>query len=221
VDISALQAAARISGHVLLPAGTAGVSVGNVFLESTTATNLQGYNALLHDDGTFHFPEVQPGTYTIQVGFRVGGYFVQKVSAKKANVSGREITIVSASDVDLTVTIGKGQGQVTGVVQVAGKPVAGVMVLIIPESGLEIAEDSRMDQSDSDGTFRLAGILPGDYILLAIKDGWDLDWARPGALKPYLPAAQKLTIGPNQSLKITALAQEKTPSIEKSGNSVH
>lgn len=61
-------------------------------------------------------------------------------------------------DVDLTVTLA--QGQVTGVVQLEGKPAAGVMVLLVPESGREMEEDSRIDESDSDGTFSLSGFFP-------------------------------------------------------------
>ena len=183
-------------------------------LVSTTATTVPGANAPLEKDGMFHLRGIQPGTYKIQLNLHTGGYYIQKVSAKNAEVSGREITIAGTNDVSLTVTIGQGLGQVTGVVQLDGKPTAGVMVLLVPESGAEMEEDSRLDESDSDGTFRLNGILPGEYVLMALKDGWDLDWARPGVLKPYLPAGQKLTLAPNQSMKITATAQEQTPKAE-------
>lgn len=215
LDTSAQQAAANVSGQVLLPGGAADLRPGNVILVSTAATTMPGTNASLQNDGTFHFPGIQPGTYRIQVNLQAGGYYIQKVSAKNALVSGREITITAAGDVTLTVTMGQGQSQVTGVVQLGPKPAAGVMVLLVPQSGQEMEEDSRMDESDSDGTFTLRGILPGEYILLAIKDGWDLEWAKPGVLKPYLPAGQKLTIAPNQSMKITAMVQEKTATIEK------
>ncbi|HKW34048.1 MAG TPA: carboxypeptidase regulatory-like domain-containing protein [Candidatus Acidoferrum sp.] len=215
LDASALQTTAKVSGRILLPAGAADTRAADLILVSNTATTWPGANAPLQSDGTFQFPGIQPGTYKIQVNLRAGGYYVQKVSAKNAEVSGREITITGASDVNLTVTMGQGLGEVTGVVQLDGKPIAGVMVLLVPESGLEMDEDSRMDESDSDGTFRLAGILPGEYILLAIKDGWDVDWAKPEALKPYLSAGQKVTIAPNQSVKITALAREKTEKTEK------
>lgn len=215
VDASALQASAQVSGQVLLPAGTTDVRAADVILVSTAATTLPGVNAPLQKDGTFHFPGIQPGTYKVQVNLHVGGYYLQRVSAKNAEVSGREITITGASDVNLTVTVAQGLSQVTGVVQWDGKPISGVMVLLVPESGAEMEENSRMDESDSDGTFRLAGILPGDYILLAIKDGWDLDWAKPGVLKPYLSAGQKLTITPNQSAKVTVSAQVKTGEAEK------
>lgn len=215
LDASALQATAQVSGQVVLPAGTMEGSAGDVILVSTTGTTLPGANTPLQKDGTFHFREIQPGTYKIQVNLRAGGFYVQKVSAKNAEVSGREITITGTNDVDLTVTISQGLGQVTGTVQLDGKPTAGVMVLLVPESGAEIEEDSRMDESDSDGTFRLNGILPGEYVLMAIKDGWDLDWAKPGELKPYLSAGQKLTIAPNQSAKTTVPAQMKSGEAEK------
>ena len=214
LDASALQATAQVSGQVLLPVGAADERVGEVILVSTTGTPT-GANTPLQKDGTFHFREIQPGTYKIQVNLREAGYYIQKVAAKNAEVSGREITITGASDVNLTVTVAQGLSQVTGVVQLDEKPIAGVMVLLLPESGLEMEENSRMDESDSDGTFRLAEIFPGNYILLAIKDGWDLDWARPGVLKPYLSAGQKLTIAPNQSAKVTVSAQVKTGEAEK------
>src|SRR5690349_2457146 len=215
LDASALQATAEVSGQVLLPAGVADVRAGDIILVSTMATTVPGANAPLEKDGMFHFRGIQPGTYKIQLNLHTGGYYIQKVSAKNAEVSGREITIAGTNDVSLTVTIGQGLGQVTGVVQLDSKPTAGVMVLLVPESGAEMEEDSRLDESDSDGTFRLNGILPGEYALMALKDGWDLDWAKPGVLKPYLPAGQKLTLAPNQSMKITATAQEQTPKAER------
>lgn len=215
LDASALQATARLSGQVLLPEGVAEGRAGNVILASAAATTLPDTNASLQNDGTFHFPGIQPGTYRIQVNLHAGGYYIQKVSAKNARVSGREITITDTGEVTLTVAMGQGQSQVSGVVRLGGKPVAGVMVLLVPQSGQEIDEDSRMDESDSDGSFTLGGILPGEYLLLAIKDGWDLEWAKPGVLEPYLPAGQKLTMAANQSVKITAMAQEKTATIEK------
>lgn len=215
LDASALQATAEVSGQVLLPVGAADVRAADIILVSTAATVLPGANAPLEKDGMFHFRGIQPGTYKIQVNLRTGGYYIQKVSAKNAEVSGRELTITGASDVNLTLTIGQGLGQVTGVVHLDEKPIAGVMVLLVPESGVEMEEDSRMDESDSDGTFNLGGILPGEYVLMAIKDGWDLDWAKPGVLKPYLPAGQKLTLAPNQSAKVTVSAQVKTSEAEK------
>ncbi|HEV2197370.1 MAG TPA: carboxypeptidase-like regulatory domain-containing protein [Candidatus Acidoferrum sp.] len=215
IDAADLPVTAKVAGQVFLPGPSAQTGGGSVSLMSTSVTTLPGVTAPLQDDGTFNFPEIQSGTYRVQVNFRTSGHYVQKVVAKGAAVSGREFTITGGDDVNLTVTIGQGQGRVSGVVQSDGKPTSGVMVLLVPASGQEMEEDSRMDESDSDGSFTLSNILPGPFILLAIKDGWDLEWAKPGALEPYLPAGQKLTIAPNQSMKVTATAQEKTPKAER------
>src|SRR5438876_6537272 len=42
------------------------------------------------------------GTYRIQVSVPPEGYYVQKLIAKEAKTSGREITITGGNDVDLT-----------------------------------------------------------------------------------------------------------------------
>ena len=214
MDGAALSATAKVAGRVFL-SGAKAARGGSVSLMSTSATTLPGVTTRLEEDGTFNFSSMQAGTYRIQVNVPPGDYYVQKVIAKEAKTSGREIVITGGNDVDLTVTLGQGQGQVTGVVQLEGKPAAGVLVLLVPESGQEMEEDSRMDESDSDGTFSLGGILPGDYVLLAIKDGWDLEWSNSDVLRPYLSAGQKMSIAANQSVKVTVSAQERTATMEQ------
>lgn len=214
IDASALPVTARVSGRVLLPGVDSEAKAGEGRLVSNTPGSMV-LTSQLQKDGTFQFPAVQLGTYRVEVNLHIGGYFVQKVSAKEAKTSGREITIANGNDVDLTITLGQGLGRVTGVAQLDGKPAPGLMVLLVPESGQEMEENSRMDQSDSDGTFTLGGILPGNYILLAIKDGWDLEWAKPGVLQPYLSEGQKMSIIPNQSRNVMVSAQVKTRVAEK------
>ncbi|HEX8881510.1 MAG TPA: hypothetical protein VF749_15830, partial [Candidatus Acidoferrum sp.] len=214
VDGAALPAAAKVAGRVFLP-GAKTPGGGSLSLMSTSALTLPGVKTALEEDGRFSFSSIQPGRYEIQVNVPSGDYYVQKVIAKEAKTSGREMVITGGSDVVLTVTLGRGQGQATGVVQFAGRPEAGVMVLLVPESGQEMEEDSRMDESDSDGTFSLGGILPGDYVLLAIKDGWDLEWSNSDVLRPYLSAGQKISIAANQSVKVTVSAQERTATAEQ------
>jgi hypothetical protein len=90
-----------------------------------------------------------------------------------------------------------------------GHPAPGAMVLLVPDAPENIDDDSRMDQSDSDGSFLLGSIVPGKYRLLAIQDGWNLDWRDPAALKPYLTNAVPLQIVPNDSKKLTVEVQAK------------
>jgi hypothetical protein len=84
---------------------------------------------------------------------------------------------------------------------------SGVLVLLVPVSGQDVAEDSRRDQSDSDGSFTLSNILPGRYTLVAIAGGWKIDWADPATLKPYLAKGRLLDVAPGQTQTVTASVQ--------------
>jgi hypothetical protein len=79
----------------------------------------------------------------------------------------------------------------------------------VPETGQNLEEDYRLDQSDSDGTFALGGIRPGRYSLVAIEDGWDLEWTNATVLKPYLTKGQTLQISVNDQKKVVVQVQHK------------
>ncbi len=71
------------------------------------------------------------------------------------------------------------------------------MIVLVPEDAANNAPLFRRDQSDSDGTFTLATILPGKYTVLAIENGWELEWANPTVLKPYLPSGEVVNVTAN------------------------
>ena len=60
------------------------------------------------------------------------------------------------------------------------------MIVLTPDDPAHSSTLFRRDQSDSDGTFTLASIIPGKYTVLAIANGWELDYKNPAVLKPYL-----------------------------------
>jgi carboxypeptidase family protein len=203
LDGAGTGATANVSGRVVFPA-RANPARGQV---SLVGEETQGATAMLEKDGKFSFAPVQEGAYKVFVNLPGSDEYVGRVSATGARAIGREITIGVAGDVQLTITMGQGLGQVTGVAKVEGKPKDGVMVLLVPETGQDLQEDYRMDQSDSDGTFGLGGILPGKYLLLAIEDGWDLEWTNLSILKPYLERAQALQISADDQKKVVIEAQ--------------
>ena len=206
LDGAATGATANVSGRVIFPAGDANPARGQV---SLVGEDTQAASAVLEKDGRFSFAPVQEGAYKVFVNLPVSDEYVGGVGATGAKASGREITIAGAGDVQLNITMGRGVGQVTGVAKVDGKPTASVMVLLVPETGQNLQEDYRLDQSDSDGTFALEGILPGRYSLMAIEDGWDLEWTNRSVLKPYLTKGQTLQISANDQKKVVVEVQHK------------
>jgi hypothetical protein len=63
------------------------------------------------------------------------------------------------------------------------------------KSGTSAGRDLfRRDQSDLDGTFTLHDVVPGFYTLIAIENGWDLDWSQPSVISVYLKRGRKIQI---------------------------
>jgi len=54
----------------------------------------------------------------------------------------------------------------------------------------------RRDQSDLDGTFTLGTVILGEYTIVAIENGWDLNWSQPGVIAHYLKNGGKVVIAP-------------------------
>jgi hypothetical protein len=75
-----------------------------------------------------------------------------------------------------------------------GKGIAGVMVVLVPRNPAANGDQFRRDQSDSDGSFSLNDVAPGEYTAVAIEDGWELDWARPEVIERYLPKGIAVTV---------------------------
>jgi hypothetical protein len=197
---------ATVSGRVLLPAGSLPIADAAVILLKDGGPGSFGR---LTKDGTFTLGSVPLGSYRILVNLLREPKYIQKVSASGAKVSGRDLHIAATNDVELTIVMGGGLGTVTGMAMLNDRGIDGVMVLLVPESGTNLDEDAHMDQSDSDGSFQLAGIVPGKYRLLAIQNGWGLDWRDPAVLKPYLEKAELLEISASETRKITVQVQKR------------
>ena len=205
LDAAGSTGTANVSGHVVLPAGETITLGGNVMLQSDEGPNA---SSPFQKEGTFSFGAVPAGTYRVFANLLQGGgrfnYFVDTISATGAKDSDNEhFTISATADVQLTVNLSHDLAQVTGVANLDGKPIAGVLILLVPASGKSLEFESRIDQSDSDGTFALSNIRPGKYLALALDNAWDLDRTTWSALTPFLPKAQQLDLAPAAQKHLT------------------
>jgi hypothetical protein len=146
--------------------------------------------------GQVAFPEVVPGKYWVYVGAGEGEYSVIRMNSGGQEIAGRQITLTAGADLDFTVFFARAAVSVEGFVKRDGKPVAGAMVVLVPKDAEGQMDSFRRDQSDWDGSFIVRDVVPGTYSLIAVEDGWDVEWRKPYALNRYLAHAQELTIGP-------------------------
>ena len=77
------------------------------------------------------------------------------------------------------------------------------MVVLVPKHPETNLDLFRRDQSDLDGSFSLQRVIPGTYTIVAIADGWDLDWSRPAVISRYATQGQTVVVPENSGLPIT------------------
>jgi hypothetical protein len=146
---------------------------------------------------------VQPDTY--DVAFPVNGYQISQISVNGAKLKGQSVQI-GASDVRLTVVVAKSSGRLEGIALKDGKPQEGVMVVLVPED-MERPLLYRRDQSDSDGSFFMSAVTPGRYTLLAIDNGWELEWSKPVVLKQYLGSGETVQVALDGKYQVNVKVQ--------------
>ena len=144
-------------------------------------------------DGSFHFRPVRPGAYGLVAGASRHALSVTHLNANGGGVEGTVLK-VGSEPVELTVTLSESAARIIGIAQLDGKPASGVCVVLVPTKPADGSQGGSLNQSDSDGSFNFPNIAPGEYTLLAIQDGWTLDWARPEVMARYLAKSQKVTV---------------------------
>jgi Carboxypeptidase regulatory-like domain len=146
--------------------------------------------------GVANFGGLAAGKYAIFCNTQGKAYAVTRTETATLKASGHDVTLGAGVQQELTAWLTAGVVKLEGVAQKAGKPVAGVMVVLIPKDPEAHREYFRRDQSDFDGTFSVAFVVPGTYTIVAVEDAWGMEWMQPGVLSRYAQHGQELTIGP-------------------------
>lgn len=155
--------------------------------------------------GQFRFEKAAPGSWAISIAGAGRSLPVVAVSAGGASLPGNQIRLRDRS-LTVALTVSRGDSRVQGFARKEGKPAAGVMVVLVPRDPGVYRALVRRDQSDSDGSFSLRDVAQGQYTVVAIEDGWKLDWQQPEVIARYLPGGVPVTIS-NRSGAIVSLAQ--------------
>jgi len=147
-----------------------------------------------------------PGTYSV---YAITGEnsIVSSLKAKGAQVVGQTVQITGGKPVELEISLSNTLAKINGTAREDDNPVAGAMILLVPEAAEINLPKFRRDQTDSDGTFTLRDVLPGRYRMLAIDDGWDLEWANLSLLKNRLEHAQKIEVQPGKTYETSVSVQ--------------
>lgn len=193
VDSSSAAAGTDVSGTLTMAFGAklpADLSVTLALVNGRRRANGQKVS----EDGAFAFHDVAPGFYELIVTGGGRQLPVLHIRTAGRDLEGGRIQIGS-DPVTLAATSAEGSVTVNGFAKRNGQGLGGAMVVLVPRNPRANPYLFRRDQSDSDGSFSLYRIVPGAYTLIAIDEGWELEWAREGALQKYLAQGRQLDIG--------------------------
>jgi hypothetical protein len=184
--LSTVKISVRMAGNSALPAQLT-VALRSGHQEPVASQQISSR-------GEAELPQVPAGKYEVIIGGTSKPYSINRIASSAGDVSGRTLSVMPGTSPSISLTLSGGSIDVEGKVTSAGKSCAGAMVVLIPKDAEVNRDLFRRDQSDLDGTFALRGVIPGSYTLLAIQNGWELDWSQPGVMFPYLKRGQAIEV---------------------------
>ncbi|MFZ0135891.1 MAG: carboxypeptidase-like regulatory domain-containing protein [Candidatus Sulfotelmatobacter sp.] len=164
----------------------------------------EALEASIDDKGQFEFtPDLlAPGDYSVFVASGLNST-IGSLSATGAQVEGQTIRVTASKPIELKIELSSSLSTINGIARKNNEAFAGVMILLVPQTPEKNLPLFRRDQSDSDGTFTLHDVLPGRYKILAIEDGWDVEWADMSLFKARLDRAPSIEVAPNRTYQTT------------------
>ena len=195
---------ANITGKLAMASGEALPQNTVVSLTSSDGQNANGSG--VNKEGNFELANIPPGKYRLNGWINGKPILVAKLAATGAQVEDDRI-IVGNNPVMIAATVYADPDlEVTGFAKKDEKPAPGTMIVLVPHDPANNRDLFRRDQSDSDGSFGLRNVIPGKYTVVAIEDGWTLNWADSNVIAHYLVHGQSVTVtGTNR--KTTALKE--------------
>lgn len=194
-----------VSGTLRTAAGEPLTDDCSLTLEATESSQHPSDIQAVCMRGAFTFASVPAGEWRL-----LGESANRPMSVASISIGSRihagELVTVKDQPLSMIVAVAQGSTRVQGFARRDGKGVAGVMVILVPVDLTAIQSLARRDQSDSDGSFSLRNVIPGKYTLVAIQDGWELDWAQPQVIARYLKGGIPVTVSDNSGKLMTLSA---------------
>jgi len=203
VDPSLGSPTVSVRGTMRTQVGTALTEDCSLTLDAVDPTRHQNSIQTAGIRGGFNFSTVPPGEWELSA--TCGGSQAAIASVTEGNRirRGNRIT-VQDRPVVVAVVVSQGGTRLEGYAKKGDKGASGAMIVLVPKDLTTIDGLARRDQSDSDGSFSLRDVIPGQYTLVAIEDGWPLDWMQPTVIGRYLPGGVAVTVS-DRTGKVTTL----------------
>jgi Carboxypeptidase regulatory-like domain len=162
-----------------------------------------GSGARAEKNGAFQVDNLLPGHHYIRATGQ-GVWSLKSVSIAGRDVTDQPIELRSGQNVDnVTIVMTDRSTEINGSVSDAtGKPQVGLTVIAFSTDPQYWRAQSRRIQAvrtDQSGTFKLHGLPPGDYHLLAVDDAEQGEWFDPSYLEHIRPGAKRVSLSEGEA----------------------
>jgi hypothetical protein len=205
--------AAEVHGKVQAPHGLP-VTGKQITLETFgSGFYLLHQSPALDAAGPFTITNLPPGEYSFTVSDRTGNQsvYIKKAVCSGRDYAGREFSLAVGTTLDCDVTLANDTGVVHGEVTSGENPAPGAVVVLVPESSelRRVPRYTLTAETDAAGHYRITGVIPGDYLLLAVPPSPDHAYYALDFADRHADVAEHVTIdsGASQavSLKLSKL----------------
>ncbi len=184
-----LEQPPMVAGRVSLPDRN---GAGGLVVTLLDTERGRGGSRVVAADGSFNFPGVTPGTYEIRVSGRPGIY-VESFDEGETKLRDRVLKVTGDPLPALAIHASTDSGEVKGFLKNKGSAVIGSFVVLTPKEQNAPRSMYRADQTDSDGSFDISAVPPGEYYVFGLT-AEDVDYTNRKAVKPYLTTAAQIVV---------------------------
>jgi len=191
------QPMSSLSGRVLF-AGERPAAQPDLFV---TVHDEEGHSmhSEVNSQGSYWLSRLPAGRYEVTAGNK--DYLAAYLTGPAGERLPLTIAISSGETIQRDLTLTQAVSTIEGTVENAGAPLVGAFVLLIPKNSSE-RWAYRVDQTDSDGSYRLSTIPSGEYFLIALSDGEDVAYRDPKIAATLANAAKSVHVDPGDHLDL-------------------
>jgi len=188
---------AEIHGHAVISDGQqtlAGIRLG---IRSEDAANGSAFDA----NGEFVVTRVLPGQYFFDVIKKDSPIYLKQIRCAGRDYTFEPITIAPEQVIsNCEALLADDTGAVNGEVSTGGKPGAELTVVLIPETTAlrKLPHYTMVTKVGSDGRFRIANTIPGEYLLFAVPSSDDQPYFAIDFVDKHRAEAMQVKIGPRE-----------------------
>jgi len=153
----------------------------------------------VNPQGSFSFSRLLAGKFEVIAGNEE--YLAEYLTGPDGERLPLTLTISPGEAIRRDLTLTRAVSEIKGTVENAGVQQIGVFVLLIPKD-LSQGWAYRVDQTDSDGSYRLGTIPAGDYSLVALSDGEDVAFRDAKVGARLSEAAKAVHVKPGDHLEL-------------------